>query len=387
VSSAPHRFLLEQALRSAGLRDDDVEIHSLTSATDLRAKDIYLTLGNDAFNIVHAGHDLPPVREARGYLWDTPWGARVIPTISLSDIEAEWVPWRILLDLDVKKAAAEAAAGCPALPTYDVEVVTSPRDVQELFERIRLKQRQEVSGVGRGGSFSQGAHNVRGISSEPAQEAGITGGSSAPKKRSFQRTLSTRGSKRSTTNVGDDQQTGDQSSVRRGGALAAPKPLVALDIENHEDMTLACLGCAISDSVAWVIPTPAPLSGWQRSAVAALCALNVPKAFQNGGYDRYFLRKFCGIEVRNHAFDTMLAWHALQPELAGKTMKPRGRRTTAKSLRFLASIYTRTPFYKDYNFATPEERYELCGKDCCVTLEVAAKMAEELELRGDDLSS
>jgi DNA polymerase I-like protein with 3'-5' exonuclease and polymerase domains len=156
-------------------------------------------------------------------------------------------------------------------------------------------------------------------------------------------------------------------------------PLIALDIENHEDMTLACLGVAVSDREAFVIPTPAPLAGWQRSAVAALCALNVPKAFQNGGYDRYFLRKFCDIEVRNHAFDTMLAWHTLQPELAGKTMKPRGRRTTAKSLRFLASIYTRAPFWKDYAFSSENERYELCGKDCCVTLEVAAKMAEELD--------
>jgi hypothetical protein len=60
-------------------------------------------------------------------------------------------------------------------------------------------------------------------------------------------------------------------------------------------------------------------------------------------------------------------------------MKPRGRRTTAKSLRFLASIYTRAPFWKDYAFSSENERYELCGKDCCVTLEVAAKMAEELD--------
>ena len=144
-------------------------------------------------------------------------------------------------------------------------------------------------------------------------------------------------------------------------------------------MTLACVGAALDERRAWVLPTPRVMAPWQRATLAALCAVNMPKVFQNGAYDRYFLQKFYDLDVRGHAFDTMIAWHTLQPELAGKTTKPSGHRHIQKSLRFLASIYTRAPFWKSYDFSSEEERYELCGKDCCVTLEVARHMREELD--------
>ena len=90
-------------------------------------------------------------------------------------------------------------------------------------------------------------------------------------------------------------------------------------------------------------------------------------------YDRYFLRRFCDIPVRTVAFDTMLAWHALQPELAGmrEDVGKKRSRKTRKGLEFLASIYTRDAHWKSYDFASEDERYELCGKDCCITLEIA----------------
>lgn len=118
-------------------------------------------------------------------------------------------------------------------------------------------------------------------------------------------------------------------------------------------------------------------------AIRALCESPVPKVLQNGQYDRFFLKRFAGIALRNQAFDTQLAWHALNPELAGKKTdvghkKARSRRT-AKSLRFLASIYLRVPYWKDYDFTTPEDRYTLCGRDVCNTLDIALKQAVQLE--------
>jgi hypothetical protein len=48
-------------------------------------------------------------------------------------------------------------------------------------------------------------------------------------------------------------------------------------------------------------------------------------------------------------------------------------------LRFLSSIYTRDRWWKDYDFESEHERYALCGKDCCVTLEIAEKQQRQLE--------
>lgn len=163
-------------------------------------------------------------------------------------------------------------------------------------------------------------------------------------------------------------------------AEIAKAPLVAADIENTRELTLSCMGFATSPTRAWVIPAS---QKWQLALIRELCEAPFPKVFQNGQYDRYFLRRYAGIETRGHTFDTMLAWHCLQPELAGrasdrKKRKGRYHRTTAKSLRFLASVYTRDTWWKDYAFVTEEERYTLCGKDCCITLEIAQRMQEEL---------
>ena len=108
----------------------------------------------------------------------------------------------------------------------------------------------------------------------------------------------------------------------------------------------------------------------------------MPKVLQNGQYDRFFLRRFAGIELRGQAFDTQLAWHALQPELAGRKTQVKRRtygRRTVKSLQFLASVYERVAFWKVYDFASEQERYALCGRDACVTLSVARKQTKQLE--------
>lgn len=156
-------------------------------------------------------------------------------------------------------------------------------------------------------------------------------------------------------------------------------PLLSVDIENTHDLQLACCGFAPTPERAWVIPA---VEGWQLDAIRALCESEVPKVLQNGQYDRFFLRRFAGIELRNHAFDTMLAWHCIAAELAGKKTdvgyKKAKARRTAKSLKFLASIYLRVPFWKNYSFASEYERYVLCGNDVCNTLEIAEKQIVQL---------
>lgn len=162
--------------------------------------------------------------------------------------------------------------------------------------------------------------------------------------------------------------------------FAEASPLLSVDIENTHDLQLACCGFAPTPERAWVIPAHAP---WQRDAIRMLCESPVPKVLQNGQYDRFFLKRFAGITLRNQAFDTQLAWHALNPELSGKKTavgdrKARGGRRTVKSLYFLASIYLRAPWWKDYGFVDDDAQYRLNGLDVCHTLEIAQKQAAQL---------
>jgi hypothetical protein len=163
-------------------------------------------------------------------------------------------------------------------------------------------------------------------------------------------------------------------------AAVARCALLAVDIENTHELQLACCGFAPSTSDAWVIPA---IEGWQVDAIRELCESDAPKVLQNGQYDRFFLKRFCNIVLKNQAFDIMLGWHALNPELAGKKTQVGERKAkskrTVKSLKFLASIYTRDTWWKEYAFQNEMERYSLCGKDCCVTLDIAEKQAVQLE--------
>lgn len=158
---------------------------------------------------------------------------------------------------------------------------------------------------------------------------------------------------------------------------------LSCDIENTEDFQLACVGFAPTTERAWVIPAT---YDWQKAAIRELLESPAPKVFQNGQYDRLFNMLYAGTKVQGHVFDTQLAWHALNPELAGKkteigNKKAKSKRT-AKSLKFLASIYTRDPWWKDYEFTSDDERYRLCGKDCCITLDIARKQLTQLDALG-----
>ena len=142
---------------------------------------------------------------------------------------------------------------------------------------------------------------------------------------------------------------------------------------------MSCLGVAATEDEAFVIPAG---EDWQVEAIREVCESDVPKVLQNAQYDTFFLKYFNEIEIRNVVADTMLQWHSLQPELAGQkeevSKRKKARRKTEKSLRFLASIFCRDSWFKDYDFASEMEKYELCGVDCMVTLEIAKRLKEML---------
>ena len=149
---------------------------------------------------------------------------------------------------------------------------------------------------------------------------------------------------------------------------------VACDIENSAN-ALACVGFAVSSSLAYVFTPPA--------FVAAFALLRDPlikKCFHNGQYDMYFLRSRCGVDVEGFTDDTIVAFHVCWPALAGKG--ERGSKRTQKSLRFLASIYTFDRWWKDYDFAHEAERFELNGRDCMVTWDVHQRLVRERRMLG-----
>lgn len=256
---------------------------------------LIVALGNEvAYALVEDFKDVG-IQEARGYLWDTVHG-RVLTTVHPAGILRDWTPWRVLFDLDLKKAKREIALGVPALPERRVHVVTHQWDAVNAKAALR-----------------------------------------------------------------------DAS-------------LLSVDIENTQTLELACCGFAASEHEAFVVPAH---EDWQLALIRELCESQTPKVLQNGMYDRFFLKRFAGIDLQGHTLDAMLAWHALQPELAGKKTQVGSRkashRRTIKSLKFLASVFTRDPWWKSYDFGNEMERYTLNGRDVCITLEIARKLERQLE--------
>lgn len=326
-------YVLNAALRQAGIRRESCFIDNvvreqpkgndwrfhlpgavpagvarLTDLLQRHAPRVVVPFGNEAFRAVLHGdpddaHGLPPITDARGYVFEAPWSTperpcSIIPSVHPAAMLREWVPWRPLFDCDMQKVRRELTLlqeGGGARPKRHVTVVTSAAEAEMLRQ------------------------------------------------------------------------------------AAAASELLAVDIENNRE-ELYCCGFATSPSRAWVVPAGEP---WQWQLIQELCEGPTPKVLQNGQYDRYCLWRYWGIELRMQRLDTMLLWHAMQPELAGAKLRPRsgrgGRRRTIKSLHFFASLYTRDAWWKDYAFETEGERYELCGRDCCITLDVANQMTLEME--------
>lgn len=135
----------------------------------------------------------------------------------------------------------------------------------------------------------------------------------------------------------------------------------AADIETPGN-SLYCIGFSCDPSWGVVFRYDEP---WKRELVRELLESPAKKIFQNGTFDCSFLRLKENINVQNYYFDTMFFSKLVYPEFKA-------------GLDFLASFYTLEPYYKDEgkdhdlrHFASAEEYMRYCGKDACVTLEVA----------------
>lgn len=114
--------------------------------------------------------------------------------------------------------------------------------------------------------------------------------------------------------------------------------LIACDLETAKHRFITCVGWAPSKDLALVVPfvhrsregyhywptLEEEIEAWRFTRDVAQGP--VPKLFQNGTYDLYFLYQH-GIKVHNYLHDTMLEHHAWQPEML-------------KSLSFMGSLHT-----------------------------------------------
>lgn len=267
--------------------DVDAGVRELHDLLGTHPRRLVVALGNEAFRSVVRGtpysRELPGIEDARGYLWDSPYG----PTLAMTHPAAilrQWVPWWACFRWDWQRAARLLAG------------VKWPLRSQWVVETVEQAE----------------------------------------------------------------------SFVKQ--ALAAP--MLAVDTETDGDGMAtrpACVAFAANADEGVCFP----LTDWTRPYVEELLASPVPKVLQNGQFDTTVLARV-GLPVVAFELDIMLLWHSIEPLLAGK--RKEGQRTE-KSLRFLVSLLVDgQPFYKDYNFATPMERWLLCAIDARCTLEIAEKL-------------
>jgi len=161
------------------------------------------------------------------------------------------------------------------------------------------------------------------------------------------------------------------NSILRDGTVK-----VSFDIE-VETSQINCIGFATSSEEAFTIPFWFGASGslWGAEEELKIWQLikdlledsKVPKIAQNAQYDMTILADKYAINVSNLWLDTMIAFHAIYPELP-------------KGLGFLTSIYTDVPYYK-YQRKTEDmtEFFRYNATDACVTYECAEKIWKEME--------
>lgn len=142
---------------------------------------------------------------------------------------------------------------------------------------------------------------------------------------------------------------------------------LACDTETAGQDTPVC--CAFSGGSSRGVSFVLPRDG---EVVAELLACPSQKVWQNAQFDLTILKR-AGFVVNGEQHDVMLLWHTLEPLIAGRS-SDLGSRQSAKSLRFLASVWTNEPWWKDYDFKSEEERWALCATDARVTFEIWQKL-------------
>ncbi len=158
---------------------------------------------------------------------------------------------------------------------------------------------------------------------------------------------------------------------------------VSVDIETYKSIP-TCIGLAFSRSASISIPLVRQSSKYDKvdspdheieeiwRIVSELLASDIKVIGQNFKFDQERLLNTCHMQVSNFHADVMMMAHTLQPEFP-------------KSLGFLASIYTREPFWKDEGkeFNPGKDKLERLflynAKDAAVTFELYEILTEELK--------
>lgn len=170
----------------------------------------------------------------------------------------------------------------------------------------------------------------------------------------------------------------DEAETYRLAKKLLDAPEYAVDIETPSGK-LYCVGFSPDPLWSLVIRTD---TSWKLRLIEKLLTNDKPKIFQNGLFDCSFLKQFEGIEVKNYAFDTMYAQHAIYPESSGGAVDEWKKKKNNPGMRlgldFLTSIYTNEPYFKDegknqdLSIAESVEDYlSYNAKDVSVDFEIA----------------
>lgn len=115
--------ILNYALQERGIKPFEFQRVSMDDKTIVHLKamcpDVIVALGNSALRKLVK--DVPPVHLCRGYVFDSEVGP-VVATVDPADINKVWVPWRMLLSLDIQRAKDIAKDGLTR-PERNVEVL------------------------------------------------------------------------------------------------------------------------------------------------------------------------------------------------------------------------------------------------------------------------
>lgn len=146
---------------------------------------------------------------------------------------------------------------------------------------------------------------------------------------------------------------------------------------------LGCIGFSYDPSYSLTIPLTRDYwtdpNDFDRvwNAVKELCESDVEKVLQNGLFDAYWLATE-GIRLHHYVWDTRAMHHMLDP-------------LDAHDLAYLASLFTRQPYWKD-EAKDPDEIAKYAsnadalwtynGIDCCVTLEIFQSLRTQLDVLG-----
>jgi len=120
----PGLKILTETMQERGLRRETVKFFPVGSGTKaqlLQLKpSVTVALGNAALRSL-VSDSPPPVMQSRGYVFEEDFGP-VLATVDPADINTNWLPWRLLLSMDLQRAKDLNKNGFKR-PLRNVEVV------------------------------------------------------------------------------------------------------------------------------------------------------------------------------------------------------------------------------------------------------------------------